>query len=129
MSAAGMAIMAIWGTVAGLLVGTAFFAIGASLLYPALLLLALSGAPESERGSVVGTFSAFFDLSQGLGSLVVGATAAATSYRGAFGLGAVCSVLGFVWLQAFGLRFQAARRERLAHVEEAGALAAEHPGP
>ena len=71
-NAIGMTVMAIWGTTAGLLVGTAFFAIGASLLYPALLLLALGGAPESQRGSVVGTFSSFFDLSQGVGSLLVG---------------------------------------------------------
>jgi MFS family permease len=123
-NAIGMAVMAIWGTTAGLLVGTAFFAIGASLLYPALLLLALGGAPESQRGSVVGTFSSFFDLSQGIGSLLVGLMAAATSYRGAFGLGAACSIVGFL-----ALRFHTARRGRAAHVDEAGALAVEHPGP
>jgi MFS family permease len=123
-STVGMAIMATWGSTAGLLVGTAFFAVGASLLYPALLLLALGGAPESERGSVVGTFSGFFDLSQGLGSLVVGVMAAATSYQGAFALGAGCSAVGYV-----GLRLHTSRQERRAHVDEAGALAAEHPGP
>jgi MFS family permease len=123
-SAVGMTIMAVWGTTAGLLTGTVFFAIGASLLYPALLLLALGGAPESERGSVVGTFSSFFDLSQGLGSVVVGVMASATSYQGAFALGAGCSTVGFL-----GLRVHTSRRERRAHVEEAGALAAEHPGP
>ena len=123
-SAVGMAVMAVWGTTAGLLVGTAFFAIGASLLYPALLLLALGGAPESERGSVVGTFSSFFDLSQGLGSVVVGVMAAATSYQGSFALGAGCSALGYA-----GLRLHTARRGRRAQVEEAGALATEHPGP
>ncbi len=123
-NAIGMTVMAIWGTTAGLLVGTAFFAIGASLLYPALLLLALGGAPESQRGSVVGTFSSFFDLSQGVGSLLVGLMAAATSYRGAFALGAACSIVGFL-----ALRFHTVRRGRSAHVDEAGALAAEHPGP
>jgi MFS family permease len=123
-NAIGMTVMAVWGTTAGLLVGTAFFAIGASLLYPALLLLALGGAPESQRGSVVGTFSSFFDLSQGIGSLLVGVMAAATSYRGAFALGAACSIVGF-----FALRFHTVRRGRSAHVDEAGALAVEHPGP
>jgi MFS family permease len=122
-SAVGMAIMAAWGTTAGLLVGTACLAIGASLLYPALLLLALGGAPESERGSVVGTFSSFFDLSQGLGSVLVGMMAAATSYQGAFALGAGCSAVGFT-----GLRVHTSRRARQARVDEAGALAAEHPG-
>jgi MFS family permease len=123
-SAVGMVIMAAWGTTAGLLAGTVFFAVGASLLYPALLLLALGGAPESERGSVVGTFSSFFDLSQGLGSLVVGVMAAATSYQGAFALGAVCSIAGFAYL-----RLHTTRQRRLAAVGEEGAMAAEHPGP
>ena len=53
---------------------------------------------RAERGSVVGTFSSFFDLSQGLGSVLVGVVAAATSYRGAFALGAVCAALGLVRL-------------------------------
>jgi MFS family permease len=119
-----MAIMAVWGTTVGLLVGTVFLAAGASLLYPALLLLALGGAPETERASVVGTFSSFFDLSQGLGSLIVGGVAAVTSYQGAFGAGAVFAALGFL-----GLWLHATQARRGAQVEEAGALATEHPGP
>lgn len=120
----GMVIMALWGSIAGLLVGTVFLAAGASLLYPALLLLALGGAPETERASVVGTFSSFFDLSQGLGSLIVGGVAAVTSYQGAFGAGAVFAAFGF-----FGLWLHATQSRRGAQVEEAGALATEHPGP
>jgi MFS family permease len=53
----GIAIIAAWPSVAGLVVGTVFFAAGMSLMYPALLLMALSGVPENERSSVVGTFS------------------------------------------------------------------------
>lgn len=120
----GMVIMATWESTAGLLVGTVFFAAGASLLYPALLLLALGSAPESERASVVGTFSSFFDLSQGLGSLIVGGVAALTSYQGAFGAGALFAVVGFL-----GLWLHSTRARRSAHVDEAGALATEHPGP
>ncbi len=123
-TATGMGIMAAWGSTVGLLLGTVFLAAGASLLYPALLLLALGGAPETERASVVGTFSSFFDLSQGLGSLIVGGVAAVTSYQGAFGAGALFAVVGFLalWLHSSRLR-------RRANVEEAGALATEHPGP
>jgi len=95
----GMAVMAAWGSAAGLFVGTVLFAAGASLLYPALLLLALGRAPDAERGSVIGTFSSFFDLSQGLGSLIVGGVAAATSYRGAFAAGAAAAAVGFVLLR------------------------------
>jgi MFS family permease len=122
---AGMAVMTLWGTTAGLLVGTVFFAAGASLLYPALLLLALGGAPETERGSVVGTFSSFFDLSQGLGSLIVGLVAAGIGYRGAFGAGAVFAAAGCVGLAVHTGR----RRARRAGSSEMGVLATEHPSP
>ncbi|MEX2268747.1 MAG: MFS transporter [Acidimicrobiia bacterium] len=123
-STIGMAIMAAWGTTAGLIAGTVMFAGGASLLYPALLLLALGGAPDTERASVVGTFSSFFDLSQGLGSLIVGGVASFAGYRGAFAAGAVSAAIGVV-----ALRMRAMQRARAVALGEAGALAAEHPGP
>jgi MFS family permease len=85
--------------VAGLVAGTAVFAAGMSLLYPALMLLALTAVPDHERGSVVGTFSSFFDLSQGLGALILGGVAAASGYRGAFAGGAVAALIGVVLLQ------------------------------
>jgi MFS family permease len=122
-TALGMTVMALWGSAAGLLVGTAFFAIGASLLYPSLLLLALSNAPETERGAVVGTISSFFDASQAIGSLVVGGVAEVAGYRGAFALGALFALAGLA-----PLRSRTASR-RSAHIAEAGVLSAEHPSP
>jgi MFS family permease len=124
-TAVGMGVMAAWGTAAGLFTGTVAFALGASMLYPALLLLALERGGEEERASVVGTVSTFFDLSQGLGSLLVGAVAAVTSYQGAFAAGAVFAVIGFVLLR-YG---SAAHVSRTATVADEGAFAAEHPGP
>ena len=56
--------MAAVRSVAGLIVGAVIFAGGMSLLYPALLVMALSGAPDAERASVVRTFSSFFDLAK-----------------------------------------------------------------
>jgi MFS family permease len=97
--AAGLTLMAGWRSVAGLVLGTAVFAAGMSLLYPALMLLALTAVPEHERGSVVGTFSSFFDLSQGLGALILGGVAALAGYRGAFAGGAVAAAAGVVLLQ------------------------------
>ena len=97
--AVGLTVMAGWPTVPGLVVGTAVFAAGMSLLYPALMLLALTAVPEHERGSVVGTFSSFFDLSQGLGALILGGVAALSGYRGAFAGGAVAAAAGVVLLQ------------------------------
>ena len=81
-NAAGMAIIVTWQTAAGLILGTVVFSAGMSLLYPAFFLLALHGVPESERASAVGTISVFFDLSQGLGAVIVGGVAALTGRAG-----------------------------------------------
>ena len=124
----GMAVMAAWGSAAGLFAGTVLFALGASLLYPALLLLALNRASDAERGSVVGTFSSFFDLSQGLGSLMVGGIAAATSYRGAFGAGAVAALVGLVMLRlGHATTGHAGPGRKTLGPDEV--FVAEHPGP
>jgi MFS family permease len=96
----GIGIAAVWASVAGLVVGTIVFAIGMSLMYPALLLLSLVGIPDSERASVVGTFSSFFDASQGLGAFICGAVVAVTGNRGAFAAGAITAAIGMVVLRA-----------------------------
>jgi MFS family permease len=95
---AGMLCIALWPSAVGLMVGVAAFAVGAAFMYPAMLLMALEGSTEQDRGSAVGTISSCFDLSQGLGSLMVGAVAALTSYRGAFAASSVASVVGIVVL-------------------------------
>jgi MFS family permease len=100
LSALGVAIIAIWATLAGLLVGTVVFAVGMSFMYPALLLLALNSVADSERGAVVGTVSSFFDASQGIGALACGAVVAITSYRGSFLVGIVTAIVGLALLRA-----------------------------
>jgi MFS family permease len=99
-AAAGLLIMAAVATPIGLYVGTAVFSVGMSLLYPSLLTLALTGVPETERASAVGTVSSFFDASQGLGALILGGVAALTGYRGAFVGGAVLAVAGLALLRS-----------------------------
>jgi MFS family permease len=121
LASAGIAIIAIWASVGGLIVGTVVFAIGMSLLYPALLLLALQSASDADRASVVATVSSFFDLSQGVGAFICGAVAAATGNRGAFATGAVAAVAGLVVLRTAG---GAIRRSRARPGE---ALAVEVP--
>jgi MFS family permease len=96
--AAGLAVMAAWSSVAGLIIGTVLFAAGMSFMYPAMLTLALTGIDDSQRASVVGTVSTFFDLSQGLGALILGAAAAVTNDRGGFLTGSVLAVAGLVLL-------------------------------
>jgi predicted MFS family arabinose efflux permease len=63
-----------------------------------MLLMALEGSTEADRGSAVGTISSCFDLSQGVGALLVGAAAAAAGYRAAFATGAVAAAVGVVVL-------------------------------
>jgi len=59
--------------------------------------VAVNGAPAEERSHAVGTFSLFFDLSQGLGAPVLGlAVTALHTERAAFGLGALVALGGLV---------------------------------
>jgi MFS family permease len=80
----GVAIMALWASVPGLYVGTVVFACGQAFAFPSLMTIAVNNAPPAERGSVMGTFTAFFDLSFGGGAIVLGAVANAIGYRGGF---------------------------------------------
>jgi MFS family permease len=107
---AGMLLTAAWAQPAGLVAGTALFAAGMSLLYPALLLLALSRAPDTERASVVGTFSSFFDLSQGIGALVLGGVADLAGYRGAFATAGGLALVGIGVLRTGVSRWEPARQ-------------------
>ena len=84
----GSPLLAVWQSTAGLFVATIVIAVGSSFLYPSMLLLALRGVPENQRGSVVGTFSAFFDFASGASGISLGGVAAASSYPGAFGASA-----------------------------------------
>ena len=99
-AALGIGIVAAWPTVVGLVVGTVVLAAGMSLMYPALLLLALVGIGDADRASVVGTVSSFFDASQGIGAFVCGAVVAVAGNRGAFTTGAVTALFGLVLLRA-----------------------------
>ena len=98
--AVGLAVLGVVATPAGLIVGTILFASGVAFLVPSLLTLAVSRVDETERGTVVGTASAFLDLSFGLAPAVLGLVAASAGFGGAFLVGAAASALGFVLLVA-----------------------------
>ena len=104
LTAAGLATIAAWATPTGLYTGTVLLSFGSALLFPALLSMAVAGAPESERASVVATFTAFFDISQGFGALLLGGVAAVAGYRGAFAAGAVGAAAGMLLLFALNPR-------------------------
>jgi MFS family permease len=105
--ASGLLIMGLVQVPVGLYSGTILFALGQALAFPALMTLAVGGAPATERSSVVGTFTAFFDLAFGLGAIALGGIAEAIGYGGAFVSAAAVAVAGLVLLT---VRAQRARR-------------------
>lgn len=84
LSAAGLAVMGLWRTPAGLMAGTVVLAVGVALFTPALFALAVAGVPPNERGAVMGTTSAFLDVGFGLGPATLGFVAAAVGRGGTF---------------------------------------------
>jgi predicted MFS family arabinose efflux permease len=95
---AGLVAMTAWASPAGLYAGTAVFSVGMALLFPSLFLQVMRNAPEQERSHAVGTFSLFFDLSQGLGAPVLGLLVSASDERAAFGAAAVLCAGGMAML-------------------------------
>ena len=82
----------------GLFVGTVVLAFGQALAFPALMTLAVNGAPASERSSVVGTFTAFTELGFAVGALSLGAIASALGYDGVFIVCAIGPLVGALLL-------------------------------
>jgi MFS family permease len=110
----GALVLALWASVAAVWIAAGCLAIGMSLLYPALFSAALEDVPDHERSQAVGTFSLFFDLSQGIGAPLLGIVVALSGERGAFLVAALIAGAGF-WAQL---------RLRRAHAAAGGAAAA-----
>jgi MFS family permease len=94
--AVGLATIGVWQTETGLLVGTAIFAVGQALSYPAAVLLAMETSSEAERSAVVGGVTAFVDVALGVGAFTLGAVAAITGYAGAFLVSSVIALSGLL---------------------------------
>lgn len=112
----GLATIGAWGNPVGLFAGTIVYSVGHALAFPALMTLAIGSAPVAERGAVVGTFTAFFDLSFGVGAVSAGVIASAVGYRGAFLAASFVAFCGILLL--FGAAQAAARRRALLPGDE-----------
>ena len=110
LQATGLMTMCLWMSVAGLYVSTFVYAMGVSLLYPALFPLVVEGAPESERSQAVATFTLAFDISAGFGAFVLGIVVTLTSERWAFGVASLLSLVGLVLVRATGRQRGEARQ-------------------
>jgi MFS family permease len=115
-SGLGLWLMAAWPGSAGLYAGTALFAVGQALAFPALMTIAVEAAPASERAAVVGTFTAFFDLAFGGGAIGLGAVAEVLGYRGSFGVAGAVAAGGALLLLG---RAQRRRQKAAAQLRRA----------
>jgi MFS family permease len=93
-SAVGLAVIGLAPGSVGLMAGTIVFAVGVAFMFPALMAVAVSRVDELERGSVVGTTSAFLDLSFGLAPAVMGLVVDAAGLGVAFLTASAVAALG-----------------------------------
>jgi len=96
--ASGLVVIGLWSSEVGLFAGTVVFAVGLALAFPSLMMLAIADAPTADRSAVVGTFTAFADVSFAVGAMSLGAVADAAGYDSVFLTAAVVSLAGTVVL-------------------------------
>lgn len=84
----------------GIWIGTFFFAIGASFLYPSLLAMAVRDTSDDERVEVVASFTMFFEVGGVVGGLGLGAVGEIWGKRSIFMVAAVFAVAGLVLLSS-----------------------------
>lgn len=95
--AAGLTIVAVWATPAGMVVGAAVMGLGITFSTPAYFAAMFATAGPGERGAVSGTASAFMDLGLGAGPIVLGVVARSVGIAPAFGVAAGVVLLGAIW--------------------------------
>jgi MFS family permease len=114
----GILLVAVWGSVLSIWVAAIALGLGMSLLYPSLFTAVMGAAPEEERSHAVGTFSVFFDLSQGFGATFIGVVVSLTSgnKRAGFAAAGALAIAGLVVQHLLRDRI-GRRRPALAPVE------------
>ena len=103
-SIVGLLMLSLWRSVGGLYVGTVVFTLGQALLFPALVTFALSGGPTAQLGAMVGTMTAFIDVTFSLGPLTLGAVSSAFGYSGMFLAAAAVTAMSLAMFLEYGGR-------------------------
>jgi MFS family permease len=93
-SALGLGILGLIESPLGVYLGTAVFAMGIAFLFPALVALAVARVDENERGTVVGTTTAFVDLSFGMSPAILGLAVGTIGFGGIFVVSAIIALGG-----------------------------------
>ena len=83
-STIGLAVIGVWQSAPGLVLGTVVLCDGIALGTPAIMMLALDRAPAAERGAVMGTVIMSIDLAAGLAPATFGLAAAAAGRAAGF---------------------------------------------
>lgn len=90
----GLAVIGLWRTPSGLLMGAVVLGLGIALFTPALFTIAVAGVRANERGAVMGTTSAFLDVALGVGPATLGIVAATFGRGETFLAGSVVAAAG-----------------------------------
>ncbi len=91
----GLIVVASWGTLAGVYVGTVLLAIGVSFNYPSLFLFVMAGTEPHERSHAVASFGFFFDIAGAIGAPLLGVVIDISGgQRPAFAVGAAAGLIG-----------------------------------
>lgn len=98
-SAFGLMGLFLWQEPTGAYLAVAVYAVGQSMMFPALFVVAVQSAREDQRGHAISTFSLFWDLAIGLGGFAMGAIVAFTDRPTAFLVGAIAAVVDLVLLK------------------------------
>jgi MFS family permease len=102
--ATGAGVTGLWASSLAVWLGAVALGVGMSLLFPALFTAVVGTSPEGERTHAIGTFTLFFDLSQGVGAAFVGGVVSLTSERAGFIAAAICAVVGLAAQRALRTR-------------------------
>lgn len=92
----GVLAVAILASAVGIWVGTVFFALGISFLYPSLLAMSVNNIDDDERVAVVASFTMFFELGGVLGGLALGGVGQIFGKRAIFWCAAFFALSGLI---------------------------------
>lgn len=101
LTVAATVLLALWASPLGFFVGAGLVALGLSLQSPSLMVVAVDGVSDRERGSAMATYTAFFDLANALIGPVMGLLVTWSGYRLGFLVSAGVAALALVLTRAF----------------------------
>ena len=93
---AGSLVLAAWHSPLGLFVGVVVISVGAALIMPGLVPVAVHGVEDHRRASALATFTMFLDVSVALTGPLFGLIASGIGYRAVFVAGAFTSLIALV---------------------------------